>query len=283
MAALNRFGLPSERANNPFDPFSDGITPLFVFNANLAGEMLSSTAMCAKRFYKARSTSGGFTGQAYGLATGARYGKSFNQAQLLRSYQMFFDDAAVSSKNTFMLPRLGCNKNSQINEEVVRDIAISNSPANVMLPGVWERKRHNDEICRLFFYGHSYLADDEVFAALDYLTSKIQREVPAENIEIIIPPREDAAKRAVAYALSRGFSHRIVMPLQKGVRNNDVLASHFVFWYATHCILLYSKSPLFDNFHSIDRYGNLAKFSDIAMRHRLGTRWTNIEDIRPFL
>jgi len=284
MGSLSRLDTIKRRSHNIFDPLKDGkTTPIFVFKSNLAGQMLSTTALTAKRFFLAKSKAEGPVGNSYALPTGAHYDRDFPQQRLLIHYGRLFEWASKHPSKLILLPRIGCNSDA-INEGQIRQFALEEAPHNIILPGTWERHacpKHG--LVRLFLYGASYLTNEEVFAAVDHMTQKVRATTPPENIEIIIPPREDGAKRAHAYAKERGYAYRSVIPLQQRLRENDTLAAHFTFWYATHSILLYSSDPRFEAFHRLDRYGNLARFSDIALHHRVVLRWTDIEDIRPAL
>lgn len=291
MGSLMQCGLSRSLAPgvNPLDPRGEGTPPTFVYSANLAGEMLGSTARTARAFYQASYTGRGFTGNSYALPAGPRYGQRFIHTRLAQEYKQFFADAAGSPRNTFLLPQIGCNARHEetvgngmaVNEDLIKNLAISKAPDNVMLPGAWERARNRDKICRLSFYGQAYLNDAEVFSALDYLMAPCFDEVPRENIEILLLPREDSSSRSIKYARSRGLKTRPIVPLQDGLLNDDVRTTHLVYWWATHCILLYSSDEKYQRFHKLDRYGDLSQFFQLALNHRLITRRADIERIRP--
>lgn len=279
------------RGVNPLDPLETATPPTFVFNANLAGEMLSSTAQTARKFYQAGWVSRGFSGNSYGLPTGPYYGQRFAHNRMAYEYRQFYADAATVPEQAFLLPRLGCNAKQSgsvgsgvpIAETLIRDQALTHAPPNVMLPGTWEKHRHNGAMCRLLLYGQAYLEDDAVLPAVDYLLSNVLTTLSRDQIEIILPARQDGADRAKKYAKLRGIRTRRVVPLQARLREDDCLTAHLMFWYATHAILLYSSDERFSRYHQLDRYGDLQRFFTIAMNHRLKVRWTDIESIRPVL
>ena len=261
----------------PLDPGGSGEPPQFVFSATVSGDMTSASAKVARSFYKAGRSNGGWRGNSYGIPIGRAADDVFPLVRIEQQYERFFDLAKRNPSVYFQFPRVAAGQRSGRPEYEPRlaRLAAHRAPDNVLLPGSWLAA--HKPLCRLFVYAETSIDSSTAFRIFDGVVGPKLARIGKRDCEVVVPPRQQGAGRAVAYAKHQSIAYRLLNHPNARISRSDTLISAYLFWYATDVVLIYNS----DRKDEPDE--GLYHYADWALQQRLNVRYIDVQQAKYLL
>lgn len=262
---------------NPLDPGGSGEPPQFVFSATSSGDMTSASAKVARSFYKAGRCSGGWRGNSYGIPIGRSADDVFPLIRIEQQYERFFDLAKRNPSLYFQFPRIAAGQRSGRTEYEPRlaRLAVAVAPDNVLLPGSWIAA--HKPLCRLFVYAETSIDNETMFRILDAVVGPKLARIGKRHCEIVMPPRQEGAARAKAYAQHQTIPYRLINHPDPRITRSDKLITSFLWWFATDVVLIYNSEKKCPIDHALYEY------ADWALQQRLNVRYIDVQQAKYLL
>lgn len=211
--------------------------PLLVFGSNLAGRHGTGAARAALAQYGAVPGCGkGLTGHSYALPTKDAHLAPLPLDRVLGELAELSAFAGDHPGQMFRMTRVGCGLAGHP-EAQIRDYLLEHAPANVLLPGVWERQRQPD-LARVVVAGSRGFGDYALMERkLDALLSRLDR------VEIVSGGAKGADSLGERYAIERGLRLRRMPAYWEAFgRAAGHIRNRRMSWYGTHLVAFWDGS-----------------------------------------
>lgn len=210
--------------------------PIFVFATNESGHHENELAKLAVHAFGAEKSKGrGLVGRSYAIPVQDRDLQRLPQERILAEFSAFKKFARENPQMRFQLSRIGCDGIGFREDGVAK--YFLDCPDNVILPGVWERRR-NPEHAVFAVTGTTKFSHEEMIN--DILDIVISLHGQTKFLEFITTDDEGVDFVCAKYFASKGLPYRVLQADWEGhgASRAGAVRNRIMGLTATHILLM---------------------------------------------
>lgn len=183
--------------------------PIFVFATNESGHHENELAKLAMHAFGAEKSRGkGLVGRSYAIPVLDRDAKRLPQDRILAEFAAFKKYAGENPQMRFQLSRIGCDSIGFKEEGVAK--YFLDCPENVMLPGVWERRRNPKHAVFAATGSTKFSHEEIIHFCLDMMLEKGGYGIDLQFTEFITGDDDGVDFVVAKYFASKGLPSRVL-------------------------------------------------------------------------